>query len=57
MVLHGRLDSLIPFAAGQKLASLIPYSEFVEVEQGGHDFVFSRDAFLEQRISEFLDSL
>ncbi len=57
MVLHGRLDSLIPFAAGEKLASLIPDSKFVEVEQGGHNFVFSRDVFLEQRISEFLDNL
>ncbi len=57
MVLHGRQDSLIPFAAGERLACLIPDSRFVEVEQGGHNFVFSRDTVWEKGISEFLDNL
>jgi pimeloyl-ACP methyl ester carboxylesterase len=36
VVLHGRRDRIVPFRLGQELASLMPNSRFVPLDDAGH---------------------
>jgi pimeloyl-ACP methyl ester carboxylesterase len=38
LIIHGTADPLIPFAAGKRLAQLIPSARFLPVAGMGHDF-------------------
>nr|WP_245216404.1 alpha/beta hydrolase [Sagittula salina] len=56
LVLHGRLDHLIPFDHGERMARALPRGRLVPVEQGGHDDLMDHAPYL-VKIDTFLDGL
>ncbi|GAA4225110.1 alpha/beta hydrolase [Sagittula marina] len=54
LVVHGTLDSVIPYAHGQRMAQALPNGELVPVPLGGHDILMQRPGYLEA-IDSFFD--
>ena len=56
LILHGRDDVLVPFAAAREHERIVPQSELVELD-GNHFIVFRRGAELAEHIAPFLDEV
>ena len=55
LVLHSSTDPVIPFAAGRRLASLIPGAQFEVVDGGGHMASSASSTATRRRALEFLN--
>jgi pimeloyl-[acyl-carrier protein] methyl ester esterase len=53
LVMHGVNDAVIPHAAGEYLARMLPHGEFASVPHAGHAIFVTREATTAQRIREF----
>jgi len=54
LIVNGRLDSLVPAAAGEKMQQMIPQSEFKLIDKAGHaPFLSHSDLFINY-LKEFL---
>jgi pimeloyl-[acyl-carrier protein] methyl ester esterase len=51
--MHGVNDAVIPHAAGEYLARMLPHGEFASVPGAGHAMFVMREAAIAQRIREF----
>lgn len=52
LVVHGRRDSVIPHAMGERVDELLPRSRLVSIEDAGHNDLFAR-TWLYQEIAAF----
>jgi pimeloyl-[acyl-carrier protein] methyl ester esterase len=53
LVMHGVNDAVIPHAAGEYLARMLPHGEFASVPHAGHTMFVTREAAIARRIREF----
>jgi len=54
LVLHGTCDNVLPYKAGQELASAIPGARLVTIEQCGHALFFTHHQVVNDAIAEFI---
>ena len=52
LVIHGKIDPLMPLACGRETAQLVPYAELKEVDGMGHDLADGLNPYLTQLIAE-----
>jgi pimeloyl-ACP methyl ester carboxylesterase len=57
LVLHGAKDSVLPLAAGEELARVIPGARFVAIEGGRHSCFFSHAEVVNAAIEGFIASI
>ena len=56
LIVHGRDDPLVPYAAAVEHARIVPHSRLVTLD-GGHGLVFQQDTPVTAPIREFLDAV
>ena len=54
LVVHGKSDSVVPFAQGQRLASRVPGAELMAIDGGEHVSIFTHRNEVRSRIDAFL---
>ncbi len=54
LLLHGREDPLVPYAAAEEHARIVPQSQFVAFEDYGHGWVFTHPQVLVEPIAAFV---
>lgn len=52
LVIHGKIDPLMPIACGRETAQLIPYADLQEIDGMGHDLADGLNPHLTQLIGE-----
>jgi proline iminopeptidase len=52
LVIHGKMDPLMPLACGRETAQLIPYAELREIDGMGHDLADGLNPYLTELIAE-----
>ncbi|HYF50822.1 MAG TPA: alpha/beta hydrolase [Planctomycetota bacterium] len=57
IVLHGKRDHVLPFAAGVELAETIPGARFVPLEDSGHSLFFTHHETVNTAIADFISTL
>ena len=57
IVLHGKRDSVLPYAAATELASTIPDAKLVTLENSGHSLFFTHHDVVNNAIAEFISTL
>ncbi len=57
LIIHGKDDSLVPVAAAMEHARLLPQSESLLYEQGGHGLIFSRPQEMMNAVHTFVQKV
>jgi len=57
LVLHGTVDTTVPYDKGVELANTIPGARLVTFEGAGHNFIVADTELCNKELSEFIDSV
>lgn len=57
LVVHGTNDWVLPHAAGEELARIIPGARFVSVKGGGHGFFFTHAEITNSACAQFINDV
>lgn len=57
LILHGKKDALVPFAAAQEHARLVPQAELATLPDAGHMIPFTREHWVGEQVGEFIEQV